>query len=718
MKKHTPQLVDEEVFTLIRDMEQEWRKFWEKEQFHAEHYFNLPAADTKLPDSLKDFQQFQSDLPRQFGGRLKSRLLENPYTVRVEPPRDTAKLRNAASDVEAVMTKGNELSYERGGVDPQSALAELVRQKLAIIHWCKFDEIYPAVPEPDYLDSVDEEQRADYGPLYRDDHEPADAESEFPYALTAGGTLDIGKEGYPRRRKLTRYRKSDEAVQRDYRASKAKAGYPWFHEAIPTNSFAAKFDRSLANGMAVVMIRRAVPVASYVRNLNTKRGAQKPGDVPPMSINEVNPDIPIYGEQDAPMWWEPNGTLVAGDRIMVYQLWTRDECYEVIGSETTGELSATGGLQVADCWQHPYEMPPFAMAYGVINEGTYDPELRYESPLEGIFRLKPTFDRAVTLMLAIGEMIALPYYYWKQIDTGQPRLNESGQIAYLTRSAADADFAPEGCELAQLPFEMNPAYKDSIALLKEMFEAAAPATGQAEFTASTQPWAIRLQTAQENIEPGRYLANIARALTVMERNKAMVMSKPVEEGGTGEVPIFARQKRGKTDRGTIISIKPEDIATLDISVVIESTTQAERITKERTGAEMYKDGLITLAEYLEDWKGEQDPDKAALALNVERIFGQYIEPTLLAQIMASIGYALGPNGTAISPQGQPTDPRAVLASKGYTPDTQRALPAPGQSSVPGQGGGPISQQVMPQQQMGDLAPLQAPGQMPMQGMAG
>lgn len=709
---YTAKLTQGEVVEMITELEKRFEPLWERVRWRRKHYHNLPAVDPQLPAQYETVVPYQSDLPRRMGQKLKARLVENQFVVRCNPPRDSSKLRKPANDLEAILMQAKSLVEERYGISIQGGLASgAIEDCYGVLHWCFDTEDYPDMGEHEYREKLGEhDDEKAFTALYRDDDEPDDAESTFPYRLNASGNIDFGRDGSVRRRRVSRYRETDDALQERWKRSCASAGFPLRVEFVPADMFAFARDRkpTVQGEFAVAMVAREVPRLAYERALAAKRAK---GEHEPLSLNEANPDLPIYEEMPGPRSFEPSFGAY-GDILRVYELWTRDEVYEVIGGQAGIEYSAG---EVVDCFRHPYGEPPFALAHGNINENTFDPVLRYEPALEGIYRLKPVYDRIVTLLTALAEMIALPYYYWRRIDTGEPLLDEGGQIRVLTRNAVNADTAPVGYELVALPYDMNPAFMTAVELIKAEFEEAAPTVGAGETTASTQPWAIRLKQAEAAVEPRMLLENVAKAITKFERNVARVMSCSVEDGGPGEIFLYGVSKDGKPDQETIVSVKPEQIKTLNIAVDIKGTSEAEQITKEAWGREMLAAGTITMADYLENYRGVPDPDEYQLALDEEYVFNRYIKDQKLAQLLAANGlldFMLGPNGEAIAMGGAPTDPRQVLAANGW-----QSAQEPQQQPQQG-GGGQPGEESMPQTQMPDMASLQTPGTLSMRGPSG
>lgn len=706
-ESYKPKLPDTAVQALVTEICNSHKAAWEADVERATHYHRTDPGP-KLPPQYAEAVKYQSDELRKVSTKLRARLTENDHTVRVESAKASGK--SAANNLETVLMEAKTIISERTGINPQKALAECVQQRLAIIHWCKAEDIWPEVDEADYLtEAPEDEDRDNYAPMYRDDDEGEDAESVFQYRKLPDGGLDLDDNGDPKPRKVARWRETESALKTRMTRSRAEAGFPLYWEVIPPMNWAGIEDRSLANGYAACIVRRDTPRIDYRDNLAKERiDAGEDEEEVIASINQLFPDVPIYGEQPGPAAHEPGH----GDRaevMRVYQLWTRDECYEIDGGDASSDgLTEPNEMRIMKAYSHPYGMPPFAVAWSVKNHSTYAPELRHECALEGLYRLKPAMDRARTLQHALAEMTALPLYYWARAETGEPLLKADGTPRYLTRDAVDADVAPPGYELKKLEYEINPAFLDSVKDIRDEFIASAPSVGTAEFTASTQPWAIRLQQAQANIEPGMYIRNIADALTVMYRNIAMLLSLEPEAGGFTEPPaVFARTTDGKLDRSSTISVNPKDVRSLNVSVAIEATSAAERITKEAHGREMLMAKVLTMSDYLEDYQGISNPEEKLVELFAEEQFNTTFKPLVERRVMAELGYLMGPNGMPIDQQGNQVDPRQVLAANGYQQVQQQPQP--------GGGGFQPGAESQPQTRMGGLADLNTPGTMPMRG---
>lgn len=645
----------------------QFRKLHDKIGSRRLHLHNDEAVDVELPEPYHEGHKFQSDRLRQIGVQLKSRLLENRYVIRCNPIRDTATQRKDANDLETVFNSGLGYLEDRTGLDIQGALADgLIHYCYGVLHWRMADHVWPKLPEAEELDELPEgADRKDY----------------------------IDRRGY-KERGVKRYKERAEAFAERRKHSRAKAGFPWMVEVLQPDQFFYLEDRSLENGLGMAMVLREVGLVDYADSLYKHNQIM-------VSLNQMEEHLRIYVEREAPAEYQPSGTDW-GTRIQLAEIWTRDEYYELCAVE-----NGTAWTLVKSC-EHPYGMPPFAIAAAMERNET-DPALRWEPALEGMYRQKPTVDRAVSLFLTLGESVALPFYYLKRTSDGGPMLDEKGKIVQFTRNAANAMQPPPGYEIAQLEFEVNPAFVEGIRYLTEEFDKTAPATGQAEISTSTQPWTARIEQAQQNVEPKLYLRNIGRAIATMARNMAQVMSLEAEDGGFGEpVWVYARTDNGKVDYDTVVGVEPKRIRTLDITVDIEASSSAERITLQEHGRAMLNDARVGLTpeEYAEEYEGKQNADEVVAKRRANQAYEQYILPGLIRQKIAE---KLGPqiiiaaDGTATGPNGQPMAYQDVAAANGMS--VQRP-PAPGGPM----GGGAT---------MPSLPGLNAPGTVPLPGvMAG
>ena len=103
------------------------------------------------------------------------------------------------------------------------------------------------------------------------------------------------------------------------------------------------------------------------------------------------------------------------------------------------------------------------------------------------------------------------------------------------------------------------------------------------------------------------------ALRTMLRNMALVMSKPLEEGGFGEpVWVFAKSRSGRLLKRSVVGVDPAEIPSLDIEVRIDPWSQSQRVAIQEHGRARLNDPLDPLDQraYLEQYIGDEHPDAA------------------------------------------------------------------------------------------------------------
>lgn len=640
----------------------------ERARTRVQHYQNLPAADPVFDKAFGTIQKYQTDVLRRTHVKLRSRLTENKFTISAEPPKPTASWKEKANRLETVLHSLLWMAQERERIKLQGGLVDgLNIRGLGWVHWSLADQMWPKVPDNEYLDVLPDDDKDSYeaNPDYEE-----------------GGEGTRGK----------RYREKDTSVLDRTKRSRARAGSPFYFEILPTESVYWVEDRSLANGLAMVAVKREVGLLDYKQKLADGRAA---------SLNEVNTRLPVYGERAAPDEDKPSAGGW-GERITVWQLWTRTEFYEIsCGLQGQWKLEKSG--------THKFGMPPFALCPGGVDEGESDPALRYLSPMEGLYRLKPDYDRYMTLLNLLVEQNALPLYYLEEAGTGRPMLDEDGNKVMLSRNSALVEKVPAGYVLKQVPFEVNQAFIGLGDLKRQEITDAAPSVGQADVSAATEPWAIRLQQQQAAIEPGMYLENVREALNTMVHSLVECMSQMDDT-----IWVFKRDLDGKEDRETVIGIDPKDILSLDVRVAINATSGAEQITKQQQGLTNLKEGVITFVEYVEDYEGKPNAEEVARMRYATNLYEQTIRPVYAKQKLAQVfgtRYVQGMDGQDIGMGGQPVRPQEILGANGITP-----IYAPG-------GGGPQAQGMMqgampPGPAMPSLPTMQGNGAPAMAGMPG
>lgn len=676
---------------LIQGMWKRHSALRQRIQYRRAHFQNDSSVNPNLFEPLSHIT-YQSDAPRRIWGDTKDRLVENHWVIHSSPSKPTADQNAAAEDAEAVFQSGLMLAEERNGVQLQDALSDgQLVDCYGILHWRLATHLWPEVPEYEYCDYLpeDESEKKRYQP--NEDGEEEDDDK-------------------PKRK----YRETDASVQERHRENKARAGFPWIVETPIPQTYADVEDRAGAISMACLV--QEVGLLDYSDEL-------KDNDKLILALNEYGglKEVRVYMENQAPTADGPSRNDW-GQTIRVATLWTRGEWYELATKADLHKATLEGVDLTVEDWvlvksgTHPYGRPPFEK---VIAERFNDPDpaLRYLPALEGVFRLKPFFDRDMALLKGLSERTALPDLYLVKLKDGSYMTAEDGKVVQLTRDSAHAQELPDGYELKKIDMEVSQGFVDSVRMTREEYAEAAPPTGTAEITASSQPWTVRLGQAQASVKPKK-LANVqARAIAAMVRNMAKVTSLPLDEGGIGEAVATFRvdKENGEFDMSQTVSVEPEQIKSLNFSVTINPQSSAEQITSTEHGIGLLERGVITLRDLMENYMNVPNPSQKIIELRADRIFTEYLEPNLLAMKVAERygpKVALGPDGQLVGADGSPVDPAALAASNGWAPIPQPGI-TPGGAGFAPPGGSPAGQVQMP-----DLSGAQPAGVMAMPGVPG
>lgn len=638
-----------------------------KGRMREAHFFNAPEADQKLPPPFDEAEPYQSDVVRQSWVALKARYTENEPVIRIDDEDLTPSERTYANEVEAVLQEGLNLIQQRQRFQLLGEMADgPIIPCYSVLHWRKAPEVWAEFPDYDFVDERPEGEEKRYRPE-PDDEDEDDAETKRPV------------------RRKGKYRETDESrLSRDTRAK--SRSFPWYIEVVRYDQFAFVEDRKAANGMAVCLVIRRVPLLDYSRKL------KREGII--LSVSEGG-GIDIGQEKEAPASDQPSYSgFTEGDQKMVYvaQLWDRECCYE---------LASYGGsayTMVKD-FEHPYEMPPFELVtWDEYNHP--DPLRAYLPACEGLFRLKPFYDHDMTLGRQIAEQIALPFYWIKLADGSY--MEENGKQIAFTRNALAAIALPSGASIEKIDFEMNPAFVQFLQQTAEELQDAAPETGTVDVGASTQPYTIKLAQEQANPPVKQGKANAARAIRGMVRNWTLVMSKSEDDGGFGRpVPLsISVDDKGKKRR-KIAEVVP-GARTRDlidrIEVDINPLSAAQNVTNMEFGRQLVGDPNIpyTPRDFAEKDLQEPDPDRTVMEWDAWTLYREKVYPTLATQVLAQkfgkVFYAT-PDGGFVNATGAPVSPEQVLGANGV------AFP---QQAAPG-AAGPLPPVMSP------TAPLEVPG---------
>ena len=604
-------------------------------KWRREHYHNLAAADPVLPKPYHESLKYQSDILRRTHVANKARVTENAFIVRCVPPKETEAWKRTADDAESVWNIGLDQVQERLGLDIMGRLSDGQDiDAFGVLHWY-------------------------------DDHNLANGESAYR-------TSDEEQEGYEKSEDEDGYQESAETYLERRKVEWARAGLPIYCEVIDPMTFYFVPDKSLENGFGLCAVIRDVPYLDYQTGLMS--------DGIKLSLNDADKKIRIYQEQDAPADWMTSNPDNWGKTVTVACVWTRDEYYEL--------ARGTGGhdWEQVKAFAHYFKMPPFAMA--VANEnGSPDPALNYEPTMEGLYRLKPFYDRAMTFYMVLAEMVALPYYY-VQLSDGSYAMGGDGQRVVLSRTTLLQFQLPNGATLVKVEYEINEAVIRGLEYLRQELMDASPATGRAEISVSTQPWTARIQQAQESLEPARLAKSIGRAIRTMVRSLVVGW-----QAADNPEPVHVMMD------GKPVGIDIEQWRDLIIEVDIDPHSAAERVTIAEHQATILERGLpFTERKFVEEGLGEANATEFLAAWKAEQIFKNHVEPGLIAQILKEeFGdmISIGPDGQLVGFGGQAVPPSEVLARNGLTP-----VPSPASGGMNGANG------------LGTGGPLQAPNTLP------
>ena len=722
-------LSDEQVFTLIRSLNERFngktmdggkpdtstfggRVDWRRSHLHA-----LESANPILSDPWNDGTQYQSDLPRRIAVEMVSRLTENPVTIDVGSPKETNRTGTAADDFATVLSEMWRDVQQRLQINIQESVSlGQAGEVFGLIHWRMDPSLIPSMEEPEERDTLPDCPKCDGSRKM--------GGRVCPMCKGSGNDPEEAK----RYKKVEgKYVERDEGVQERTKQKRAMAGAPLYVELPDVAGFAWTTDRSPRPGFATCRLVRKVGILDYCEANGELPEVPDDDAEKPTSIEGMNPKVPVGEEIASPREWMPSWINWSGEHnndVWIYEFWTRDEYYEVVDFSGWGASSADS-MTVRRAFKHWYKMPPFIIVPAVVNN-VADPILRYEPYLEGVYRTKPYVDRLTSLLAVMAEKLALSYYYWANEATGQPLLGQDGNIEIVfERDSAKANVAPPGYKLTKAEdVTIHPAFVESVRdRIKEMMDAAPP-TGQAEVTATTQPFAIKMQQEQASIVLRSALRNQVNAFQAMIENWAHCLTLPAEKGGYGETlyvnpSSIDTDGRRITDRSKTIGVDPKIIPTLTINVNISGTSQAEQTTKTQIGIQLLgeaKAGTVPLTRkyILQNYMGIERAQDMLDEYDAEQTFATEIQPGLTKQLLAKrFGgvFVVAPDGQAVGFSGQKATPYDVLGANGITPVVpQQPAAPPGMSPTPGAPPPP------PPATMGATAPMQVPGSLPTPGI--
>ncbi len=558
----------------------------ERIRHRESHLYNARETDPKFHAPHLQAQPWQTDLPRRTWSQLRQRVTEHPLRVHVEPPDDSPAARQAADNLEHVLEQGLRQVEERSHLSLQADLGYgQVCLCFGVLHWQMAPQHLPTLPA--------REQRGS---------RPQDPED---------------------RRRFRRSRSEDgpslpwietEESRRDRdRRRRAASGFPWSVAVIRPDQFAFVEDHGSGNGLGIAAVVHEIGLFEYRNRLREQDGLELR-----MTAIAGDPTLAVASGVDAPLPEEPSGGGW-GERVRVVSLWTRHEYYELAALEGHTPRVQRAGEQPRHEWTlikshpHPYEMPPFAIAEADVNDHP-DMLRRWEPTMEGIYRAKPGYDYERSLGMYLAEQTAIPLY-WIRLANGSYQTDDDGNRLEVTPGAASAESLPAGASLHRVEFRVDPAFVEFMRMSHDELLAAAPDSGaveRGEIGPNTQPHTLNLLLGSRNLQVQQLKRAQIGAVRTMLRNMALVMSKPLSEGGFGApIWVFAKGTNGRVQRRETICVEPAQIPSLDIDVWIDPYSSAQRIAVQEHGRARLNDPLDPLDQraYLEQYIGEEHAEQ-------------------------------------------------------------------------------------------------------------
>lgn len=635
------QLAEADLPRIARRMRERFQRLHEKVNYRRKHRYNDDDVDPSVsegegntPDPDDPFRQIrgmQVDILRRKSTEFVSRVVENPWQFSVKPPDKTQALERTANDIAQVFTYWATDDEDRQGERLLDVIAECAtRDAYAVFHDLRCEHYWPEI---DWLPGADDGMADD------------DIDVECPGCGGQGQGSDgvncpqcDGSGRVTQRKTFFKGRAKSyvEALTREY----ADRGSPWQWGVDDVLNIAWDDDKDPRGGFRRLLVTYEVAADEYEEEVGAEalRAAMPLPGVTLGQYGSVGNDTPNSG--------------IEGDarRIQVNQLWTRSHYYEWIeGGGPQGMLVKSG--------RHNYQRIPY---YLVAPLDTHDTDLvrRFESPLDGLYRLKEWADRQLTLMSGVVENQARPLMRDTMADPSVSPLTADGSPAEDAEGTLAARYSPPGVTTQVISQPMPASLPQFAQMLREMLEEAAPDTGKADAGATSAAWAVRLVQQQASTLPRRFVAHIARVIQVaMKYRMRWHMENAQRVIGYGE-----------SNRNKPVVVMPGDLKNHQFVVFINPVSGAERITAVEHNRGLLQEQLILPRDFYEAM-GEEDPDDAAArveAYYLAQPFRQARAKAMMAKAMGS-AFLLGPGLEMLDAQGNGVSPEQVLAAKGYQP---------------------------------------------------
>ncbi len=729
---------------------------WEAEQIHRRfnvlrerviwrrmHYNNDDLVNPRLGEYGTDgkpvdgnpfvsLNSYQSDRLRHTAQEMVPKLCENPTLVEAKPEKESSVANPIANNLAQVFQIWLDAIQNRTGEPVGQAISYgQVRDCYGILHTRRVDDVWPEIP---YLwtDTLPPDpQEAKTWIPYTDVQEFDDPQEAPCPDCNGTGIVSDGDpyipthsvcEGCDGNQTILQgpkgkgaYRETDAAYTKRVAEIRASAGPAWTLEFPDPEQFSFTLDRDPRGGLARAVWVFEVGYLDYM-------AASEVDEQGPTSMDADARDAAGIGrEQPAPGMVQslgftnvPNFTLSSPDwmkRCRVIQLWTRDAFYEIY--EPPGGAAKDSELRKA--FLHDYGRVPFWIV--PAHDGFQrDPVNRYEPYLEGLFRIKPFLDRQLTLVGGMSELTAMPIMYYTQNANGMAPQLPDGNPQEEQSNSVGGTALPQGMGITTVPMNLTNGVAAFLMTLRQQEKEITPSTGIVSVEAQTQPWTARQMMAQANVGPSVLVENRRRVI-----QDCMNLWKDWHQRHPAEI-MYARVPGAA---GKIVSVDPKEIANIKISVAISKIGSAEQIAYMQTLLELYKGGFIKAEDFYRDGMAIPNPHDYQLSLQAENVAKPYKDAYLTAKLAQAMGaeFLLGVNGQTLDSKGGQATPGDALAANGWqVPQGMPSQENPAGLQAPTNGGGQQTPQGQGQAgingggaQMPQLAPLQAPGTLPLPG---
>lgn len=471
---------------------------------------------------------------------------------------------------------------------------------------------------------------------------------------------------------------------------RAKEGSPWLRELIDPVNFAFEGDLT-GRGLKWASVTYEVSKDIYVAALEGKNKKATPTEVSQLL---PAPGLENASDETGERLHDTPSSVDYENRVTLVRFWTRDSWVEFIrdGSE----------VEVTDKGENPYNCVPFWIVPAVE---TYqaDPLLNYLPYLEPVYRWKPYWDRAMTLVAAIYELTAEPLMIRKQTQPGMSMILPDGKPGQDSDNSALSETMAPGDSLQQVRMTLEQGMADVFRQIHDEMTRAEPAVGTVEIGKATAPWTARQMTTEANVGPKMLMGALLSAMTDMMQMRLDYHARHPEE----EMVAYGREKPdelykyGRRNRKKVVRVDPSkvDMSEFSVEANVNPMSQQEQLTIMQLYKELYQPGaglmpLITASEWYKVGLQKPDPEDYAVQVRVENVVQPYLDgyaKAIAASKMGSV-FVLGVNGEVLDSSGNPVSPGSAAERAGW----QRAVP-PSQTQMPG----------MPPLQSPDTVPIEA-----------